>query len=99
MPPPPNPGPPTTNFNSQLGLGANALVSSGPGLTLVGFRALAQRPDTVQVSANGHSGEFCNLRAPWSYSGTTVVVRNVACYNAAGGRLDTGSFTSYDSES
>jgi hypothetical protein len=100
MPPPPapNPGPPTTNFNSQLGLGANALVSAGPGLTLVGFRALAQRPDTVQVTANGHSGEFCNLQAPWSYSGPTVIVRNVACYDAAGGRVDTGSFTSYNSE-
>jgi hypothetical protein len=96
--PAPNPGPPTTNFNSQLGLGANALVSSGPGLTLVGFRALAQRPDTVQVSANGHSGEFCNLQAPWSYNGTTVVVRNVACYTAAGARIDTGTFTSYNSE-
>ncbi|MGN9907142.1 hypothetical protein ACTMTJ_06235 [Phytohabitans sp. LJ34] len=97
-PPAPNPGPPTTNFNSQLGLGANALVSSGPGLTLVGFRALAQRPDTVQVSANGQSGEFCNLQAPWSYSGSTVIVRNVACYNAGGGRVDAGSFTSYNSE-
>ena len=96
--PAPNPGPPTTNFNSIGGLGTNVLASSGPGLTLVAFRGLAQRPDTVQVTANGHRGEFCNLQAPWSYNGTTVIVRNVACYNAAGGRVDTGSFTSYNSE-
>ncbi|MDQ7904589.1 hypothetical protein RB614_08635 [Phytohabitans sp. ZYX-F-186] len=100
MPPPPapNPGPPATNFNSQLGPGANGLAASGLGLTLVGFRGLAQRPDTVQVSTSGQRGEFCNLQAPWSYSGTTVLVRNVACYTPAGARVDTGSFTSYNSE-
>jgi hypothetical protein len=52
----------------------------------------------VQVTANGQAGEFCNLQAPWSYSGTTVLVRNVACYTPAGARVDTGSFTSYNSE-
>ncbi|BCB88434.1 hypothetical protein [Phytohabitans suffuscus] len=100
MPPPPAPnvGPPPTNFNSQLGPGANAAASSGLGLTLVGFRALAQRPDNVQVTAFGHLGEFCNLQAPWGYSGTTVLVRNVACYTAAGVRADSGSLTSYNSE-
>jgi len=96
--PAPNPGPLPTNFNSQLGYGANALASSGIGLTLVGFRGLAQRPDTVQVTTNGQRGEFCNLQAPWTYSGTTVIARNVACYTPLGARVDTGSFTSYNSE-
>jgi len=100
QPPPPAPhvGPPSTNFNSQVGPGGNAAASSGPGLTLVGFRALAQRPDNVQVTPFGRAGGFCNLQAPWAYSGTTVVVRNVACYTAGGARVDTGSFTSYNSE-
>ncbi|GAA4446965.1 hypothetical protein [Phytohabitans houttuyneae] len=100
MPPPPAPnvGPPPTNFNSQLGPGANAAAPAGLGLTLVGFRALAQRPDNVQATPFGRAGEFCNLQAAWGYSGTTVLVRNVACYTPAGARADSGSFTSYNSE-
>ena len=97
-PPVPNPGPSSTNFNMQLGFGFNWLNPSGLGLTLAGFPALAQRPDTVQVTANGRRGEFCNLQAPWGYNGTTVLVRNVACYTATGVRAETGSFTSYNSE-
>ncbi|GAA4446959.1 hypothetical protein [Phytohabitans houttuyneae] len=97
-PPAPNLGPPSTNFNSQVGSGANLLNFAGTGLTLARFPALAQPPDTVQVSANGQRGEFCNLQAPWGYNGTTVMVRNVACYTPLGSRLDTGSFTSYNSE-
>lgn len=97
-PPVPNLGPPSTNFNSLLGPGTNGVASSGLGLTLVGFKALAQRPDTVQVTTEGHTGEFCNLQAPWGYNGTTVLVRNVACYTSAGLRVDAGSFTSYNSE-
>ncbi|MFD0747142.1 hypothetical protein ACFQ1L_39030 [Phytohabitans flavus] len=100
MPPPPTPnvGPPSTNFNSQLGPGTNTATASGLGLTLVSFRALAQRPDNVQVTAFGQAGEFCNLQAGWGYSGTTVLVRNVACYTPAGARVGSGSFTSYNSE-
>jgi hypothetical protein len=98
-PPVPNVGPVTTNFNSQFGLGVNTIISSGPGMSLVVFRGLAQRPDTVQVSPFGHSGEICNLQAPWGYSGTSVLVRNVACYTSAGVRTESGHFTTYNSES
>jgi hypothetical protein len=100
MPPPPAPnvGPPPTNFNSLGGPGVNVAASAGPGLTLVAFRGIAQRPDTVQVTTFAYLGQFCNLQGPWGYSGTTVIVRNVACYNAGGGRVDTGSFTSYNAE-
>ncbi|GFJ88280.1 hypothetical protein [Phytohabitans rumicis] len=100
MPPPPVPniGPASTNFNSVFGPGANAIASSGPGLSLVVFRGLAQRPDTVQVTAVGQRGEFCNLQWYWAYIGTDVYVRNVACYTPLGARVDSGSFTSYNSE-
>lgn len=97
-PPVPNPGPAATNFNSVFGPGVNAIISAGTGMTLVGFRGIAQRPDTVQVTASGHSGEFCNLLAFWGYSGSTVLVRNVTCFKASGARVDTGSFTTYTSE-
>lgn len=97
-PPVPNLGPPPTNFNSIFGTGVNAVASAGLGMTLVAFRGLAQRPDTVQVTAMGHTGEFCNLLTFWGYNGTTVLVRNVSCFTAAGARIDTGSFTSYNSE-
>jgi len=96
--PVPNLGPPSTNFNSQVGPGMNAVASSGPGLTLAAFRVLAQRPDNVQATPFGRAGEFCNLQAPWTYSGANVLVRNVACYTPAGARVDTGSFTTYNSE-
>ncbi|MFC0528895.1 hypothetical protein [Phytohabitans kaempferiae] len=96
--PAPNPGPPPTNFSSVAGPGANGLSASGLGLTLVSFRAVAQQPDTVQVTPFGRGGEFCNIQAGWFYSGSTVLVRNVACYTAAGVRVDAGSFTSYNSE-
>jgi hypothetical protein len=97
-PPVPNIGPVTTNFNSVGGPGGNTIVSSGPGLSLVAFRGLAERPDTVQVTPWGRDGEICNLQAPWTYSGTTVLARNVACYTSAGARVESGHFTSYNSE-
>jgi hypothetical protein len=96
--PVPNPGPLPTNFSSIAGPGANGIAAAGTGLTLIGFRALAQDPDTVQVTAAGHSGEFCNLQAPWAHNSSTVLVRNVACYTAAGARVDTGAFVSHSSE-
>ncbi|WP_327001194.1 hypothetical protein OHA72_39540 [Dactylosporangium sp. NBC_01737] len=90
-------GPPTTNFNSQLGFGANTLLGAGTGLSLVTFPRLAVLPDTVQVTAAGGGSDFCNLLFPWTHTPTDTVVRDVACYNSGGARVDAGFLISDNS--
>ncbi|MEV0566543.1 hypothetical protein [Dactylosporangium sp. NPDC050588] len=87
-------GPPSTNFNSQAGFGVNTLMSAGVGLSLVTFPRLVGLPDTVQVTASGGTSEFCNLLAPWVHSATDTIVRDVACYDSGGARVNTGFLVS-----
>jgi hypothetical protein len=90
-------GPPMTNFNSQLGLGANTLIGAGAGLFMVTFPRLAVLPDNVQVTAAGGGADFCNLLAPWAHVGTDTIVRDVACYNSGGARVTAGFTVSANS--
>lgn len=90
-------GPPSTNFNSQLGSGVNTIASSGVGLSLVRFPALAAPPDNVEVTAAGPGSEFCGLSWVWTYSGADVIVRNVNCFTNAGTPVNTGFLISHNS--
>jgi hypothetical protein len=92
-------GPASTNFNSQLGAGANGILPSGTGLSLVTFPNLgAAPPDNIQVTAAGPGPEFCGLSTFWVHSGPTIVVRNVSCYDSLGVRTNTGFTISANSE-
>jgi hypothetical protein len=90
-------GPPRTNINSIAGPGVNTLTPAGTGLSLLIFPAVAQRPDDIQVTAYGATSEFCNLLTRWVTSGPDVLMRDVACYDTLGSRIDTGFFASYNS--
>lgn len=90
-------GPPSTNFNSQVGSGVNTIASSGLGLSLVQFPKLAAPPDNVEVTAAGGGSEFCGLSWAWTYSGTDLIVRNVNCFTNAGAPIDTGFLISANS--
>ena len=90
-------GPPSTNFNSQVGPGANTIVSTGPGLSLVKFPRLAVPPDDVQVTAAGPGSEFCGLNWFWTYSGADTIVRDVNCFTNAGAAVNTGFLISDNS--
>ncbi|MGI5246739.1 hypothetical protein [Dactylosporangium sp. CA-139066] len=90
-------GPASTNFNSVLGPAVNTLMPAGTGLSLVKFPQLAVTPATVQVTATGPASDFCNLIMPWMYSGTDIIVRDVACYTNAGARIDSGFLISANS--
>jgi hypothetical protein len=80
----PPPGPPTTNFNSVLGLGANSVTVVGPGLWLVKFPSLATPPDDIQVTAFGPGTEFCGMLTPWTHAGPDTLVRDVNCFFPSG---------------
>ena len=90
-------GPPPANFNSQLGFNINTLTGAGLGLSLVQFPSIGVLPDNVQVSSYGAGPEFCNLLYPWTHAGTTLVVRDVACYNTVGSRVNAGFLISANS--
>lgn len=90
-------GPPTTNFNSQLGFSANTLTPAGVGLSLVTFPAIGFNPLTVQVTAAGSNANFCGLNFPWTVAGTTLYVRDVSCYTNAGAAINTGFTVSANS--
>jgi hypothetical protein len=90
-------GPPSTNFNSQAGFGVNTLMGAGTGLSLVTFPRLASLPDTIQVTAAGGTADFCNLLFPWTHTATDTVVRDVACYNSGGARVNAGFLISANS--
>jgi hypothetical protein len=87
--------PPGANINTS---GApNTVVAAGPGLRLVTFPHIGVDPSHVQVTADGPGPEFCNLLTPWAILGADAVVRDVACYTAAGARVNQRSFVSYTS--
>lgn len=88
------PTPVGINYNSQLGV--NTVQSSGLGLRMVLFPRVAAPPTHVQATAFGPGPEFCNLQTLWTLSGTTVFVRNVACYSATT-RVNQPSLTTYTS--
>ena len=90
-------GPPTTNFNSFLGYGSNMHTPAGTGLSLIVFPRLAVLPDDIQVTAAGPGSEFCNLLTVWAHYFTDTIVRDVACYDSAGTRVDTGFLISANS--
>ncbi len=90
-------GPPSTNFNSQVGPGANTIASGGIGLSMVRFPQLAVPPDTVQVTAAGGGSEFCGLSWFWVHSLSEVIVRNVNCFTNAGAPVNTGFLISHNS--
>jgi hypothetical protein len=88
-------GPPSTNFNSILGPGANTL-SAGT-LSLVTFPALAMLPDDIQVTASGPGSDFCGLNFPWTHSGSDTFVRDVNCFTNAGAPSASGFLVSDNS--
>lgn len=92
-------GPPTTNFNSVLGLGANTIVVAGPGLWLVTFPRIGFAPDTVQVTAFDATSHFCGLNTFWAHigPGPDTVVRDVNCFTNAGAPVATGFLVSASS--
>lgn len=88
-------GPPSTNFNSILGPGANTL---SPGtLSLVTFPALAMLPDDIQVTAYGPGSDFCGLNFPWTHAGSDTFVRDVNCFTNAGAPSASGFLVSDNS--
>jgi hypothetical protein len=90
-------GPPSTNFNSQVGFGVNTLVGAGVGLSMVTFPRLAVLPDNIQVTAAGGTSDFCNLLYPWTHTATDTIARDVACYNSGGARINAGFLISDNS--
>ena len=90
-------GPLTTNFNPLAGYGANTLIPSGVGLSLVRFPLIAVRPDDVQVTAFGADRNYCGLQTIWSSAPPDVIVRNVACFQPGGAPVNAGFFVAYAS--
>ncbi|MFI5729055.1 hypothetical protein ACIA49_02975 [Kribbella sp. NPDC051587] len=85
-------GPPSTNLNSVLGLGANTILAAGTGLSLVTFPKIAFPQNTVQVTAYGSNSNFCGMNTFWfnMSSGPDLVVRDVNCFTNAGAPVNTG---------
>lgn len=71
-----------SDFNS-LG-GANTIFPAGPALDRVHFDLVGIRETHVQVTAFGPTPDYCHLQEVWQLSGSTVIVRNVVCFNGAG---------------
>jgi hypothetical protein len=93
------PAPLTVNFNSAGGV--NSVRTAGGGLRLVTFPRVGVLPDNVLVTPFKVGPGFCNLLAPWATSaaGPRVIVRDVACYTAAGALKSQASFITYASRS
>jgi len=85
-----------TNYNSQGG--ANAVILSGPvGQYMVTMDLIGVREDHVQVTAFGTTPDYCLLQEVWGRSLTTVVIRNVWCFNVAGALANNRWFVTYSS--
>ncbi|MFY1632698.1 hypothetical protein ACN27F_05300 [Solwaraspora sp. WMMB335] len=84
-----------TDFNSAGGV--NSVMVSGVGQYLVIMPMVGFRMTTVQVTAFGTTPDYCNLQAPWALSGSTVLIRNVICFNAAGAQTPNDFFVTYSS--
>jgi hypothetical protein len=78
------PVPPAVNFNSLGGI--NTVRRAGGGLRLVDFPRVGVLPNIVLVTGVKAGAGFCNLLSPWATDIATrnVIVRDVACYTAAG---------------
>ena len=87
------PAPAGVNFNSLSGV--NAIRSAGGGLRLVQFPRVGTLPNTVLVTPFHAGPGFCNLLSPWATAGPTVIVRDVACYTAAGALKNRASMVTY----
>jgi hypothetical protein len=92
------PVPPAVNFNSAGGV--NTIRSAGGGLRLVQFPRVGALPDNVLVTAFRSGSGFCNLLSPWATNAAsrTVLVRDVACYTAAGKFKNHASLVTYASK-
>jgi hypothetical protein len=90
------PVPPGVNFNS---LGAiNTIERSGFGESLIQFRRVGILPDTVLVSAASKAARVCNLNTQWVTTPppiSSVIVRDVVCYQVSGVMTPTISFVTY----
>jgi hypothetical protein len=84
-----------SDFNSQGG--ANTIFPGGPGLERVHFDRVGVRETHVQVTAFGFNPDYCQLQEVWQLSGTTVIVRNVICFNGAGVMTNNPYLISYTS--
>lgn len=89
------PVPPAVNFNSLAGI--NTIRTAGLGLRLVTFPRVGVLPDTVLVTAFGPGPDFCNMLTLWATAGGQVLVRDVACYTAAGAKQPQASLITYTS--
>jgi hypothetical protein len=89
------PAPAAVNFNSAAA--TNTIRRAGGGLRLVTLPKAAGLPSTVLVTAVGSGGRFCSLLSPWASSPAGVIVRDVACYTAAGAATNTASLITYTS--
>ena len=83
-------GPVSTNYNSQAGPGTNAVSPGGTPVTTVKFPLLTEPPDDIQVTAFGTGPAFCDMTAPWFYSGGASIVQTVNCYNPVGAPFNSG---------
>jgi hypothetical protein len=97
LPGPYSPGPPAINFNSLAG--TNTVRTAGGGLRFVTFPRVGALPDDVQVSAFRVGPGFCNLLSLWATTAAApgVMVRDVACYTAAGILKNQASLVTYAS--
>lgn len=81
-----SPHPPAgpTNFNYPGGGAVNGFGSIGPvGEYIVKYPYLGLKETHAQVTANGLGSEYCNIRAPWLYSGSQADLY-VTCFDNSG---------------
>jgi hypothetical protein len=74
---------------------SNNVRSAGTGLRVVQFPQVGALPNTVLVTPFRVGPGFCNLLSLWATSGPNVIVRDVACYTAAGVHKSQPSLTTY----
>ena len=75
----------------------NSVIPAGVGQYLVLFPCVGVKETHVQVTAYGFSRDWCNLQEVWQFNGTTVVVRNVICFNGAGVQAPNEYMVTYSS--
>jgi hypothetical protein len=96
VPGPYAPVPPQVNFSS-LG-GVNNILRAGGGLSLVTLPRAGALPDNVLVTAFKVGPGFCNLVTLWVLTGgavKNVIIRDVACFTAAGALKSQASLITY----
>jgi hypothetical protein len=98
LPGPYVPAPPSINFNSVSA--TNSITRAGTGLSLVKFPGVGVLPNTVLVTGFNVGPGFCNLLTLWATTAGApiVLVRDVACYTAAGALKSQQSLITYTSK-